>query len=169
MSILDKQIPNMETPFEGIGREVQIYELKVNTDYNQLYIGYRIKHTANGEDVTEKMNNTRREWYITNDHTVYKRDFETFQLLVNDKYHTAVEKNQLPSTIENPNYIVDSGEPEFITNPEYVSDEQLAELKPYLEAPAFDYLLGIFKERPALIWVTLELYILENYKDGWFD
>ncbi|HAP94529.1 hypothetical protein [Epilithonimonas hominis] len=56
-----------------------------------------------------------------------------------------------------------------LPNPEYISPEETPNELQFLEAPAFDYLLQTFKDRPDLIWVILSGYILENYADGWFD
>lgn len=56
-----------------------------------------------------------------------------------------------------------------LPNPNYVSPEETPDQLQFLEAPAFDYLLQTFRERPDLIWIILDGYILENYADGWFD
>ena len=56
-----------------------------------------------------------------------------------------------------------------LPNPDYVSPEETPDQLQFLEAPAFDYLLQTFRERPDLIWTILGGYILENYADGWFD
>lgn len=56
-----------------------------------------------------------------------------------------------------------------LPNPNYVSQEETPNESEFLEAPAFDYILEIFKQRPDLIWAVLSGYILENYQDGWFD
>ena len=56
-----------------------------------------------------------------------------------------------------------------LPNPDYVSPEETPDQLQFLEAPAFDYLLQTFRERPDLIWTILGCYILENYADGWFD
>ena len=56
-----------------------------------------------------------------------------------------------------------------LPNPDYVSPEETPDQLQFLEAPAFDYLLQTFRERPDLIWTILDGYILENYADGWFD
>lgn len=56
-----------------------------------------------------------------------------------------------------------------LPNPDYISPEETPDELEFLEAPAFDYLLEIFKNRPELIWTILSGYILENYADGWFD
>ena len=61
--------------------------------------------------------------------------------------------------------------PDFqpIQNPNFVSKEETPDETEFLEAPAFDYLLEVFKEHPELIFDILKGYILENYADGWFD
>lgn len=56
-----------------------------------------------------------------------------------------------------------------LPNPNFVSQEETPEELEFLEAPAFDYLLQTFRERPDLIWTILGGYIQENYADGWFD
>ncbi len=58
---------------------------------------------------------------------------------------------------------------QLIPNPDYISPEETPEETEYLEAPAFDYLLQVFKEHPELIFTILSGYISENYADGWFD
>ena len=58
---------------------------------------------------------------------------------------------------------------EPLPNPDYISPEETPDELEFLEAPAFDYLLEIFKNKPELIWTILSGYILENYADGWFD
>lgn len=58
---------------------------------------------------------------------------------------------------------------EPLPNPDYISPEETPDELEYLEAPAFDYLLEVFKNKPELIWTILSGYILENYADGWFD
>ena len=61
--------------------------------------------------------------------------------------------------------------PDFqpIPNPDYISPEETPDQTEFLEAPAFDYLLQVFKEHPEIIFEILKGYILENYADGWFD
>lgn len=58
---------------------------------------------------------------------------------------------------------------EPLPNPDYISQEETPDELEFLEAPAFDYLLEVFKNKPELIWTILSGYILENYADGWFD
>lgn len=54
-------------------------------------------------------------------------------------------------------------------NPNYVDSETTPFELEFLEAPAYDYISGIFKDHPELIWIFLKGYILENYADGWFE
>lgn len=54
-------------------------------------------------------------------------------------------------------------------NPDFVDFGSTPTTLQYLEAPAYDYITGIFKEHPELIWIFLNGYIMENYADGWFD
>lgn len=138
-NILDKKIPNMVAPFENIEQEVNIYELKINSDVKQIYVGYRITRNIEGTDVSGLMKTLGKEWYITNNQTVYQRSFEI-------------------ETMFQP-----------LPNPNYINQEETPNELQFLEAPAFDYLLDTFKSRPELFWIILENYILENYNDGWFD
>lgn len=138
-NILDKKIPNMVEPFETVEQEVNIYELKINSDVKQMYVGYRISRNIEGTDVSGLMKTIGKEWYITNKQTVYQRSFE-------------------PETMFEP-----------LPNPNYISPEETPNETEFLEAPAFDYLLSTFKSRPDLFWVILEGYILENWNSGWFD
>lgn len=56
-----------------------------------------------------------------------------------------------------------------IPNPDYVDVESTPTTLEFLEAPAYDYISGIFREHPELIWVMLTGYINENWADGWFE
>lgn len=138
-NILNKKIPNMVAPFENIEQEVNIYELKINSDVKQMYVGYRISRNLESTDVSNLMKTLGKEWYITNNQTIYQRSFEQETFF------------------------------EPLPNPNYVSKEETPNELQFLEAPAFDYLLEVFKNKPELIWTILSGYILENYADGWFD
>jgi len=56
-----------------------------------------------------------------------------------------------------------------IPNPDFISPDETPNQTEFLEAPAFDYLLQVFKDHPEFIFQILSGYILENYADGWFD
>lgn len=137
--IFNKDLPNMAFPFESVEQKMDIFEMKLNSDLKQMFVGYRIKRTKEGQDVSSKMVATGKLWYITNDNTVYQRSFE-------------------PETMFHP-----------LPNPNYISPEETPNELPLLEAPAFDYLLQIFKTRPDLFWIMLEGYIVENWNNGWYD
>ena len=173
MAILIKKIPNLPYPLNDIEREIHILGINIVDPSKEIFIPYEIKFFKEGIDISNSMNKMARPFEINNNMLMWVRDenFEPIEDPVYTDMKIRFEAN-LPPMISNPNFVSledTPDEPELIPNPDYVSQEMLDAQEQFLLAPGYDYVLGLYKERPDLIWITLELYIMSNWGEGWFD
>lgn len=171
MALFIQQIPPLQTAYGSIDREIQVIGFNCVDTTKEMIFPYIIKYSFNGEDVSKDFKPSAKPFEINNNKLMLVRD-ENFQPIPNPEYAVALAGNQLSPTIPNPEYVDEEttpGVPVEIQNPEYVSDSQLAETGEFLLAPGYDYVVGIVKEHPELIWTILGNYILENADDGWYE
>ena len=143
---------------QKIIREVVLEALNVSAKNNferGYVIDYYINH-YNNKKLETSMKTVTDSWTISDSLMIAERDFNspTLEPLPNPDYEAAVLANQAGETI---------------SNPDYISDEELAMIPKNKLAPAFTYLLKIFKARPDMIWSILSFYIIEQDNDGFFD
>lgn len=171
LAIHTKKIPNLPFPNENVERQINFYGLNVDGYEETATIPYAIQYIENGEDVSRDFEKQFKPMQWTNNQTVYQRNLQTGEPLVNPEYELAVIANQLPVMIPNPDYIDEETTPdvpEIINNPDYIDDVTLSNIKEFLEAPAFSYFVSIFHSHPEIFWVFLDMYIDENYNEGWY-
>lgn len=169
--IHSKSIPNLPLPNENISRRIDFYGFNIDGYEDTATIPYSIAYTENDIDVSSQFEKQGKPMQWTNNQTVYQRNLQTGQPLINPDYEIAVIANQLNVTIPNPEYVDEQTTPdiaEYIANPEYVTDNELANISQFLVAPAFSYFVEIFHAYPEIFWIFLDMYIDENYGEGWY-
>ena len=155
----------MEAPLDNIEREIHINGIVISDKTKEIHIPYEIKFFKDGEDISADMNQNAKPFHIHNGMIMYIRDISFNP--IEDPAYTEMLAN---FEANHPEFIVNPEDQEAqIPNPNYVSQEILDKVNRFLLAPGYDYLIGIYKAYPHLIWITLEEYIMENWNDGWFD
>ena len=173
MAILIKQIPNMKAPLESIEREIHILGINIVDSTKEIFIPYEIKFFKDSVDVSDDFNRNARPFHIHNGMTMYVRD-TSFNPIEDPVYTQMVTnfENEEPELISNPDFISIEETPdigELLPNPNYVTQEMIDNKERYLLMPGYDYLIQLYRTHPEYIWISLEVYILENWNDGWFD
>lgn len=166
-----KDIPNLPFPNENVKRQINFYGINVDGYEDTVTIPYSISYIENGEDVSKDFEKQGKPMQWTNNQLVYRRNLQTGQPIPNPLYPDALASNQLPPYIPNINFVSEEDTPNIpatIPNPNYVSDEKLVEIGEFLTAPAFDYFITLFHDNPELFWIFLDMYINENYGEGWY-
>ena len=173
MAILIKKIPNMKAPLDNTEREIHINGIVISDKTKEIHIPYEIKFFKDGVDVSADMNQNAKPFNINNEKTVYVRD-TSFNLIEDPVYTQMLAnfENEEPEFISNPDFVSVEETPDIpeqIPNPNYVTQEMIDNKERYLLMPGYDYLIQLYKTHPEYIWISLEAYILENWNDGWFD
>lgn len=165
-----KDIPNLPSPNQDVSRRILQYGLNVDGYEECITIPYQVQYFKNGKDVSDQYERFLKPMQWRNSDLVYVRTIDG-STVVNPEYTAALAANQLEPTIPNPDYISKEETPdlsETIPNPDYISNTQLALINEFLVAPAFDYFVNLFHEHPGLFWNFLDMYIDENYDEGWY-
>ena len=166
-----KTIPNLPSPNENVERKINFYGFNIDGYEDTATVPYAIAYTKDGVDISVQFEKQFKPMQWTNNQVVYQRNLQTGQPLVNPEYEEAVIANQLPIMIPNPDYIDEATTPdieETVNNPEYIDNETLASIPEFLVAPAFSYFVEIFHAHPEIFWTFLDMYIDENYGEGWY-
>lgn len=169
--IYTKTIPNMPAPNQDVSRKINFYGFNIDGYEECATIPYQVEYTRNGVDVSNEFEKIFKPMQWRNSDLVYQRDINTRQPLPNPAYQEALGNHEAGPTLPNSDFISEEETPDVsptIVNPNYVSDQQLAVIGEFLVAPAFDYFLGLFHEHPGLFWQFLDMYIDENYGEGWY-